>query len=228
MGEMLSSSASRFESALIFSLRPDTHLIRCVDRPHVRCPIPFPSPGATQMSRRSFLLAAGFILFLIGGTGGGLIWMLRYEQPWYVEAAVPPGKQRKDLSKAFYNEVSNLLSWVASEGKEWEARFTDQQINSYFEEDFVQSGLSTRLLPEEVCHPRIVIEPDHFHLAFRYGSGAWSTLISIDFCVYLIRSERRRSPWSWRGSMRGRCPSPRSRCWSGSPNRTCGSRTASK
>jgi hypothetical protein len=140
------------------------------------------------MSRRSFLLAAAFLLILIGGTGGTLLWMLRYEQPWYAQAAVSPGKQRQDLSREFYKEFFDLLSSVNGD-KEWGARFTDQQINSYFEEDFVQSGLNTRLLPEQVSHPRVVIEPDRLHLAFRYGSGNWTTLISIDFRVYLIKSE---------------------------------------
>ena len=139
------------------------------------------------MSRRSFLLASAFLLILIGGTGSALIWMLRYEMPWYMQAAVPPGKLREDLSREFYKEFFDLLNSVGE--KEWGARFTDKQINSYFEEDFIRSGLNTRLLPEKVSHPRVVIEPDRLHLAFRYGSGTWSTLISVDFRIYLIRSE---------------------------------------
>src|SRR5262249_38998119 len=72
----------------------------------------------------------------------------------------------------------------------WQASFTEAQINSYFEEDFLTSRVAEKLLPEEVAAPRVAIEQDKIRLAFRYGTPPWSTIISIDFRVWLAPKER--------------------------------------
>jgi hypothetical protein len=141
------------------------------------------------MSRRSFLLAVAFLFLLLGSTAGVILGMLRYEQAWYAEAAVPPGPKRAQLSEDVKREIFNLKARLEDSSKPWGARLTAEQINSFFEEDFIRSGLMRSLLPENVSQPRIAIEPDRVHFAFRYGSGTWSTLISIDLCVYLIQGE---------------------------------------
>jgi hypothetical protein len=141
------------------------------------------------MSRRSFLLTVGLTLLLIGGGGGLLLWLIGYEQEWYLQAAIPAGPQRQAKSKQFVSGLSDLFSMIQNEDKGWEARFTDEQINSFFEEQFVQSNLSHQMLPDAVSEPRVVFDPDRVRLAFRYGSGNWSTLVSIDLWVYLIRGE---------------------------------------
>ena len=73
-----------------------------------------------------------------------------------------------------------------------QSRFTEQQINGYLNEGFVQSGLSDRILPEGISEPRVLLEPDKVRLAFRYGSGPWSTVVTLDFHVWLSRHERAR------------------------------------
>src|SRR5690606_6366340 len=59
------------------------------------------------------------------------------------------------------------------------------QINSYFEEGFKTSNLASQVLPEDISDPRVRIEPDRFFLAFRYGQGAWSTVVSLEMRVWL-------------------------------------------
>jgi hypothetical protein len=140
------------------------------------------------MSRRSLLIALAVVVVLIGGGGGLLFALLHYEQPWYVNAHVPPGAERKKLSVDCVHELNDLYDSVRNAEK-WGATFSDEQLNSYFEEFFVQSGLNTRVLPENVSNPRIAFEPDRARLAFRYNSGGWSTVISIDLIVYLLRNE---------------------------------------
>jgi hypothetical protein len=140
------------------------------------------------MSRRSFLVAVGLVLLLLVGGGGTLVWLLTREQEWYTQAAPPPGPERERLSKEVYRELSDLYQAVTGDDH-WQAHFTDQQINSYIDEDFVHSGLRTRILPENVSQPRVAFESNRVRLAFRYGSGSWSTLISIDLGIWLIRSE---------------------------------------
>ena len=82
-----------------------------------------------------------------------------------------------------YASVSN------PDEQEWGHRFTDSEINSYLAEHFVQSHLNEHMLPEGVSEPRLVIEPDKFRVAFRYGKGLWSTVVSIDLHLWLVKGE---------------------------------------
>ena len=145
------------------------------------------------MSRRSFYLAVAIFLVLTCGGGTALLILLRLEPPQYRQAAVPAGAARAEHSKEFFTEFCQLMSSLSDDRPEtpptWFAHFTDVQINSFFDEQFVQSGLSERLLPEGISQPRLVFEPDRARLAFRYGSGFWSTVISIDLKVWLAKGE---------------------------------------
>jgi hypothetical protein len=144
------------------------------------------------MSRRSFLLALGIFAFL-GCTAATTVFLLvRYEPRRYREAALPPGPERVQYSRQFYDEFWTLVGEVTDPngGREWGSRFTEQQINGYLNEGFVQSGLAERLLPERIRDPRVVIEEGRIRLAFRYGdSSFWSTVISIDFGVWLSQKD---------------------------------------
>jgi hypothetical protein len=143
------------------------------------------------MSRRSFVLAIAIFVCLTGGVSTGAWMLVRYEPPIYRRAAVPPGKERHDLSVACQQEFLQLYASVADhdEHEPWMHQFSDAEINSYLAEHFVQSGLEEKLLPEGISQPRLVIDPDKIRLAFRYGSGVWSTVISIDLCVWLVKGE---------------------------------------
>ena len=45
------------------------------------------------------------------------------------------------------------------------------------------------LLPENISQVRLVIEQDKLRVAFRYGKGLWSTIISIDLHLWLVKGE---------------------------------------
>jgi hypothetical protein len=140
------------------------------------------------MSRRSFLLTFAILVLLLGGGFAGLALLLRYEPSSYQEAAVPPGKERKEASDEFTREFSRLLSAINNE-EGCVTHFSDEQINSYFAEKFVHSGLDTRILPENISRPRVLFEPNRVRLAFRYGQGLWSTIVSLDMRLWLAKNE---------------------------------------
>jgi hypothetical protein len=71
----------------------------------------------------------------------------------------------------------------------WDADFTEEQINSFFDEGFIHSGINERLLPDGISQPRVAIEPDLVRVMFRYGKNPWSTVISIDLKVWLAGKE---------------------------------------
>jgi hypothetical protein len=142
------------------------------------------------MSRRSLYLALLIVSLLAGGGVAALCLLVRFEPRAYAAASVPPGEPRKKLADEFTQEFTQLVSnALAEQGPDWDAHFTDEQINSYFAETFVSSGLEERVLPDSISQPRVVIEPDKIRLAFRYGSGVWSTVVSIDLRVWLAEGE---------------------------------------
>jgi hypothetical protein len=140
------------------------------------------------MSRRSFLLALGILAVLAGAAGTAVLALVRYEPQRFAEAVLPPGDERTRYSQEFYTAFSQLYSDLGAD-REWDARFTERQINSYLSEGFVQSRLSEHLLPEHISEPRVLLEPDRVRVGFRYGSGFWSTLISVDLRLWLSGRE---------------------------------------
>jgi hypothetical protein len=139
------------------------------------------------MSRKSLALGLLLVLFLAGiGTGIGLL--VQHEPEFYVRTAVPPGQERKQRSGQFIQEFFQFCQDV-HHYQEWNARFEESYINSYFEEQFVSSGLAEKVLPEGISAPRVAIEPEKIRLAFRYGVGPLSTVISIDLRLWLAPKE---------------------------------------
>lgn len=143
------------------------------------------------MSRRSLLLAIAIFCCLTCGVGAALWMLVRYEPRLYLQAAVPPGEIRQKLADECSNELSHLYSSVTNPQEEegWAHRFTDEQINSYLAEHFVRSHADKDFLPEGISQPRIVIEADKIRIAFRYGKGLWSSIVSIDLRVWLVKGE---------------------------------------
>jgi hypothetical protein len=145
------------------------------------------------MSRKSFLLGIGVALLLAGGVSASLILLVQHEPSDYSRAAVPPGEEREAQSKSFFVHFTKLMNDIQSDDSatenNWEAEFTEQQVNSFFEEGFVHTGIDEKLLPEGISKPRVSVEADKLRLMFRYGSGAWSSVISIDLRVWLAGGE---------------------------------------
>ncbi len=138
------------------------------------------------MSRKSYLTAAGIMLVLLGCIAAGLILLIRHEPAAYRRTAVPPGPDRTERSGEAASQFSALYTALQTGNEfDWAVDLTDEQINSYFAEDFKQSNLDRLLLPEGISEPRVLFEPNRMRLAFRYGKGLWSSIISIDFAVWL-------------------------------------------
>jgi hypothetical protein len=135
--------------------------------------------------RSVWLLAILGLLLSLAGLG---VLLIRHEPDWYVAAAVPPGPQRLQNSHRFTTGFFQMLAGIGG-GSEWGADFTNEEINSYLEEDFVQSGLAAQLLPEGISEPRCIFEPNRIRLAFRYGGGICNTVMSIDLRAWLAPRE---------------------------------------
>ncbi len=137
------------------------------------------------MNRRSFLLAIALVLLIGGGGGGLLLGFVGHEPDWYSKAVQPPGADRLRLNEEFLKKTTSLISAISAEDV-WDATFTDAQINSFIEEDFVKYGFK---LPDDVSRPRIQIDDNKVRLGFRWGNGSWSSIISVDLGIYVPRGE---------------------------------------
>ncbi len=141
------------------------------------------------MSRKSVLVGVGLVLLVAAGFGSALALLVHHEPGFYRRCAVPPGPDRTHNSRVFVSECTQLIGRIADRAPRWGAHFTDAEINSYLEEQFVQSGTDRSFLPPGFSTPRVSIDADKIRLAFRYGQGVWSTVISIDLRVWLAKSE---------------------------------------
>jgi hypothetical protein len=139
------------------------------------------------MSRKSLLLGSTVVL-LLAGAGTVLVLLVAHEPEFYHRAALPPGKERKQRSGKFIQDFFQFCQDVHNY-QEWNARFEEDCINSYFDEQFVPSGMAEKILPEGISTPRISFEPEKIRLAFRYGTGSLSTIISIDMRMWLAPKE---------------------------------------
>ncbi len=139
------------------------------------------------MSRKRTLLFATLALLLTATIVAGLILMVRHEPNFYVHAEVSPGKARMERSGAFVGLVADLVINHWREGKgNWDVAFSDAQINSYFEEDFISRHRLDEVFKKQgITNPRIILEDGRIRLAFRYGTAPWSTIISYDLKVWL-------------------------------------------
>jgi hypothetical protein len=140
------------------------------------------------MSRKSVFLSLGLLLLITSSVSAGLVFLVRHEPDFYRRCCLPPGPARKQHSRDFQMEFTGFVGAVTSHHESWGAKFTEEQINSFFEEDFIESGWE-KILPPGITAPRVVIEADKIRLAFRYGSGAWSTIVSLDIRMWLIKKE---------------------------------------
>jgi hypothetical protein len=141
------------------------------------------------MSRKSFLIALGVVALFVGGGGLTLALLLLHEPPFYANALVAPAEDRQRASKEFGDRCNYVFNSVINPEAPWDVTFTEEQINSYFTEHLATTAGLEKILPEGMTAPRIALEPDRVRLAFRWGASPWSTIVSVEFRVWLAPQE---------------------------------------
>lgn len=141
------------------------------------------------MSRRSFLVALGLVVFVGASVGTTLYGLLHYVPGHYRRAAVADGEARGKLSAAFLTEFSSFHSSMTTDRDGWYGTFRDDQINCFLAEQFMKCGLGDKILPDGMSEPRVIFEEDRLQFAFRYRSRLINTVVSISARVWLPRSE---------------------------------------
>jgi hypothetical protein len=139
------------------------------------------------VKRKAFILSSLILAIILVGGGYLLNSLLHHEPEFYVATAVPPGDLRQHESRDFEKKAFQLLSEIQYDDQ-WQETFTEQQVNSWLAEDFVESRLAQGL-PSEIRDPRIAFRPGKILLAFRYGNDEWGTVVSVEAKVWVCKKE---------------------------------------
>jgi hypothetical protein len=127
---------------------------------------------------------------LLAGALVGLGALLRHEPHFYLNREIDAGEDRKRSSSKFVNDFLQLLVNVKENGRDgWHFKFTENDVNSFFQEDFINFGEADNLRKLGVSDPRVAFDQDCIRFAFRYGSGFWSTIVSYDLRVWAVPKE---------------------------------------
>jgi hypothetical protein len=157
------------------------------------------------MGRKSIPLTIVILVLLTGGVSTSLAVLLRHVPAFYVRAALPPSPHRSKCSGELIGELARLFAGI-NDKRRWDGRFTDEQINAYCQEDLLKEHTDNQPLPDGICEPRVAVEPGRMRLAFRYGTGFWSTVISIDLRVWLVAKEPNVVALEFQGMYAGALP----------------------
>src|SRR5262245_49749915 len=112
------------------------------------------------MSRRSICLALGFLVVSAVGGAVAVVLLVRHEPTEYAWPPMPAETgDRRLRSREFYERFSALINAIKGD-QVWDEEFSDEQINSYLEDEFVRSGADRNLLPEGISRPRVVFGND--------------------------------------------------------------------
>jgi hypothetical protein len=148
------------------------------------------------MSRRSLAGALALVALLVVSIGAVMAGMLRYEPRHHRASERPAGNERREQSVAFTTKFFDMvgeanLATQINRQEAWSQQFTftDEQINSFLSEGFVQQGLAEKVLPEGISEPRVTFEPDVIKLSFRYKAKLINTVVSIGLRPWVTPSE---------------------------------------
>jgi len=138
------------------------------------------------MRLRRALISVGVVLGVMAAGLFGIVALVKREPDFYVRAEMAPGQTRKDLSKQAESLYWRILPMMEEPG--WETPLSADQINAFFQEDYYNVG-GDENLPAGVHAPRVAIDDGKLRLGFRYGSGLFSTVVSLEIRLWKVPEE---------------------------------------
>lgn len=150
------------------------------------------------MAKKRTLSTLSTLIAGLVGLGTSFYLLLHHEPSFYRRSFVEPGPEREQRSEEFMGQFINLLnkfkdgsnpSFDSKTDDGFVFSFTQEQLNSFFAEGFHNLGLAQDLSKLGIYEPRLTLEKDRMRVAFRYGEGAWATILSYDFKLWLAPKE---------------------------------------
>jgi hypothetical protein len=139
------------------------------------------------MRRRAVLWVFAILTLLFVTAGAALALLLRHVPAYYARNALSEGPERKNLCREFrLHSVDCFTALFGDQPAEYQ--FSQDQFNSYFQDpdDGAESSARIVEISESIHDIRVAFEDDLVRLGLRYGTGRSSSIISIDFRVWLV------------------------------------------
>lgn len=134
---------------------------------------------------RLLILLGIIVIILLVGYG----WALKIEPSFYRQETQPiPRPKDPNLAGDVVDRLSDLANDYASRS-EWGATFHQEELNAFFREQLGQDDSLFSSLLRNQKNPRLQLDDDKFTLAFRVGEGFWSTVISVECRVWLVKDQ---------------------------------------
>ena len=126
---------------------------------------------------RKRVIIVGLVASLVL-TVPGLVWLsLTHEPTFYRDLmANVPREQREAKAKHFVASSLQLRNDISNE-RDWQAVFTDQDVNAWLAEDLITHFADQ--IPPEVHQPRVAFGADRITLAFQLDRGPIRTVIWV-------------------------------------------------
>lgn len=102
--------------------------------------------------------------------------LLTYQPEFYRNVAIISPERRHAEAQKFVAQSLQLRNDIVNEPI-WEAVFTDEQVNSWLEEDLVEHFSDQ--IPPGVHEPRVVFELDRVHFGFQLDQGPLRSIVSV-------------------------------------------------
>lgn len=141
------------------------------------------------MRRRTVLVAIGMVFLVLGIATTSVVVILKHIPKYYDELVLAESIERRELSGECVSRMSDLLNDIENAEPKWGVEFTGEQLNSFFQQDFLNSIGGEHYLPEGFSDPRIVIDNDKLKIGIRYGVGFWSAVVTLEVRVWLVADE---------------------------------------
>lgn len=141
------------------------------------------------MRRRSLFLTILILLTAIGLAVGILGLLLKQEPDYYTtESAVGTDATDPQVAADLLTKFGDLKNDIRSKS-DWGATFAATELNAFFRDSMSRDNGLGGVLPDGLSDPRVSINGDRFRLAARYGSGFWSSVLSVELRGWLVKDE---------------------------------------
>ena len=160
------------------------------------------------------------IVVLAGVAVVGVLTLLVKQEPGYYTADAGDEIANAQVASEVLTRFGDLMNDVRLKS-EWNGSFTASELNAFLRENLQEDGWLARVLPPELHAPRVAIDGDRVKVAGRVGDGFWSTVVSAELRVWLVKDEVNTVAVELVGMRRARCRwnSSGSEGWTRSPRR---------
>jgi hypothetical protein len=144
-----------------------------------------------SMRNQSTIRAILLLIAIVGIAGVSLGYLLQQEPDYYVkEWTSPPDTDDSVIASNVLTKLDDLMNDLQdNRHASWSSSYSAEELNSFFRERRSgKNALITGLLGD-VPEPRFAIRDDRLFIAFRYGEGTLSTVISIEVKVWLVKDQ---------------------------------------